>query len=60
MAQWVKDPVLSLRGLGSLLWVGFDPWPSNLHMPHAWPKKKRSPYCFLMNVGFWVLLYCGY
>ena len=40
MAQWVKDPVLSLRGLGSLSWVGFDRWPSNLHMPHAWPKKK--------------------
>ena len=24
MAQWVKDPVLSL------LWFGFDPWPGEL------------------------------
>ena len=27
MAQWVKDLVLSL------LWLGFDPWPGNFHMP---------------------------
>ena len=33
MAQWVKDPVLSL------LWHGFDPWPGNFCMPWAWPKK---------------------
>ena len=29
----VKDPVLSLQRLGSLLWCGFDPWPWNFHMP---------------------------
>ena len=34
MAQWVKDPVLSL------LWRRFDPWPGNFHMPQARPKKK--------------------
>ena len=27
MAQWVKDPALSVQQLGSLLWLGFDPWP---------------------------------
>ena len=32
MAQWVKDPVLSLQWLGSLLWCRFDPWPRNFHV----------------------------
>ena len=27
VAQWVKDPALSVQQLGSLLWLGFDPWP---------------------------------
>ena len=31
MAQWVKDPALSL------LWLGFDPWPRKFHMPWALP-----------------------
>lgn len=22
----------------SLLWLGFDPYPGNFHMPWAWPK----------------------
>ena len=42
MVQWVKDPALSLLWLGSMLWLGFDPWPGNLHMPWAWPKKKKK------------------
>ena len=33
VAQEVKDPVLLLQRLGSLLWHGFDPWPGNFHMP---------------------------
>lgn len=24
----------------SLLWLGFSPWPKNLHVPQAWPKKE--------------------
>ena len=32
MAQWVKDLVLSLPWLMSLLWCGFDPWPRNFCM----------------------------
>ena len=42
MAQWVKDLALSLLGLGSLLCCGFDPWPGNLCMPLARPKKKKK------------------
>ena len=39
MEQQVKDLVLSLQQLRSLLWHGFNPWPGNFHMPQAWPKK---------------------
>ena len=38
--QWVK--ALSPQGLESLLWLRFDPWPSNFHMPRAWQEKKRE------------------
>ena len=38
----VKDPVLSLQWLGSLLWCRFNPWPGNFHMPWAQPKKKKN------------------
>ena len=31
--QQVKDPALSLKWLGLLLWHGFDPWSGNFHMP---------------------------
>ena len=36
MARWVKDLVLSLLWLGSLLWRGFNSWPGNFCMPWAW------------------------
>ena len=36
MAQWVKDPVMSL------LWCGFDPWPRNFHMPEVQGKKNQG------------------
>ena len=41
-AQFVKDPVLSLQQLGSLLWCRFSPWPRNFHMLQAWQKKKKK------------------
>ena len=43
VAQWVKDPVLSLPWLWSLL------WPGNFCMPQAHPggKKKKSLPCIL-------------
>ena len=40
LAQWVKDPMLSLQQLGSLLWHGFSLWPGNFHMPAVQPKIK--------------------
>ena len=39
MAQWVKDPALSLQWLGLLLWHGFNPWPRKFHMPRVHKKK---------------------
>ena len=42
VVQWVKDPVLSLQWLGSLLWGGFDSWPRNFCMLQARPKKKKK------------------
>ena len=38
MVQWVMDPALSLQRLGSRLWLEFNPWPGNVHIPWAWPK----------------------
>ena len=37
MAQWVKDPALSLQQLGWLLRHGFSPWHGNFRMPWALP-----------------------
>ena len=36
MAQWVKDPALSL------LWCRFDSWSGNFCMPQVEPKKKNE------------------
>ena len=33
MAQWIKDPVLSLQ------WQGFVPWPGNFHIAVRMAKK---------------------
>ena len=61
MVQWVKDQALSLQGLGSLLWQGFDPWLGNFHLPWAWSKKRKQrrqsgksdPTPDLWEVYFW-------
>ena len=50
MAQWVKDPVLSLLWLRLLLWRRFDPWPRNFDMPQVWPKKKKERGWELLNL----------
>ena len=42
MEQRIKDPVLSLQQLRSLLWQGFGPWPQNFHVPPMWPKTKQN------------------
>ena len=48
MVQLVKDLVLSLQWLGSLLCCGFDPWPVNFHNSWGWPKKKKKKECSKM------------
>ena len=42
VAHWVKDQVLSLLWLLSLLCYGFDPWPSNSMCPMFSQKKERK------------------
>ena len=42
MAQWVKDPALSLLWLRLPLQRGFDPWPGNFHMLQVWWKKGKE------------------
>ena len=40
VAQGVKNPMLSLLQLGSLLWQGFDPWPGNNNKKHRKTENK--------------------
>ena len=42
MAQWVKDPELPQLWHRSQLWLRFDPWPGNFHMPWVQPEKKKK------------------
>ena len=42
LVQQVKDPVLSLQWLGSLLWYRLDPWPRNFHIPHRYCQKQKQ------------------
>ena len=42
MAQWVKDPALSLLWLCFLQWRRFDPWPGSFHMLQAQPKQPTN------------------
>ena len=40
--QWVKELMLSLKWLGSLLSHRFDPWQGKFHMPQIQPKNSCS------------------
>jgi len=42
VAQWVKDPVLSLQWLGLLLRLGFNPWPRNFICPGCGPYPQKK------------------
>ena len=42
MAPWVKGPALLQLLHSAQLWIGFNPWPENIHMPQVWPKKKKK------------------
>ena len=37
----LKDPVLPQLWLGLQLWLGFNPWPRNFHMPWVRPLKNK-------------------
>ena len=41
-AQWVKDPALLQLRYKLQLWLGFSPWPGNLHVLPERPKKKEK------------------
>ena len=51
VAQWVKDPVLSL------LWHRFSPWhgTSACHRPDQKKKKKKKTYCVLVKCNTYVV-----
>ena len=42
MVLWAKDLAWSLLQLRSLLWLAFDLWPRNFHMPWGWHNKNKS------------------
>ena len=50
MVQWVKEPVLLLQWLWFLQRHRFDPWPGNLYMLQAQPKKKGGVEYKLMSL----------
>lgn len=43
VAQPVRDLARQLRQPGSLLRLGFDPWPGNIQLPWVRPKENTSP-----------------
>ena len=45
MAQQVENLALSL------LWLGFSPWPRNLHEPQVGTKDKKRCRLFLLEEG---------
>ena len=42
VAQWVKDPALSLQRLKPLLWHRFNSWPRKFHMLKIRQGKKKK------------------
>ena len=41
VSQRIKDLALALQRLRSLLWLEFNPWPGNMHVPEVQPKTKQ-------------------
>ena len=52
MAQWVKDPVLSLQWLRWVLWHRLNSWPGNFQMSQVWPKKLKTKVEVVRGQGF--------
>ena len=42
VVQWVNDLVLSEMWYRLQLWLGFDPWSENFHMPQVWLGKRKK------------------
>ena len=42
MAQRVRELMVSLQGLGSLLWHGLNPWPRNFCITVGAARKKKG------------------
>ena len=51
MAQWVKDPALSLLWLRLLLCCRFHPWLRNVHMMWVGPRYIYKTFSSGMHVG---------
>ena len=58
VAQWAKDPALSLQQLGSLPWCRFNPWPRKFHMLQEQPKEKKKDKGWKKTFYFYLLLFC--
>ena len=54
MAQCFKDPLLSHKQLGWLLWHEFSPWPGNYCMPLEQPKIKYNIKAGVPVVAQWL------
>ena len=42
LLQWIKDLVLLHVWCRLQLWLRFDPWPGNFHMPWGFLKKEKE------------------
>ena len=42
LVQWIKNLELLQLWHRSHLWLGFDPWPRNFHVPRRQLKKKKN------------------
>ena len=42
LAQWVKDPALSLLWFGLPLWHEFSPWSGNFYMRWVWANNNNN------------------
>ena len=42
LAQWIKDLAQLCLWRRSQLWLRFDSWPGNFHMPWVWLKKEKK------------------